>query len=140
MVEKLSACHGLDALMVGLAFPLSGLLLGCVLIAEAAAAEASSTRIGVPALACPRDELTSYEGELAGYVPGPDGILLTIATDWQTQEQVRLPPQVSLPQPGAPLNSTQRENPYLGQRVRAWICLESATPPVVEWAPRRDGL
>ena len=57
-----------------------------------AAPEAPSRLSPPAAVSCPRDRLTSYTGRVVSYRRTADALELTIETDWDTTESVRLAP------------------------------------------------
>ena len=121
------------------------------ILAGLTAAPASSQRGGrlrpPEAVTCPRDKLTAYSGKVSAYARNADGIRITVDTDWDTVEEVR----VNL-KPGEDLRAhfLLRGEPY-GQRslgeieetpgrlkadmgVTAWVC-EGGPQPLIDWRP-----
>lgn len=93
-------------------------------------------------LACPRGELTSFAGRVAAYQRTSTQLSLRIDTDDNTLETVRLehPTPDDFLLNGAPFlpaawQRVEREPGVLrdGIRVIAWVCLDGATTPVIDW-------
>ena len=115
-------------------------LLAVLLIA----APEAPPRLSPPAaVTCPRDHLTSYTGRVVSYRRTADKLELTIKTDWDTIERVRLaPPRLEyLLVRGAPFtaadwtrieSSPDRARPEL--RATAWVC-DDRRPSVIDWQP-----
>jgi hypothetical protein len=108
-----------------------------------AAPEAPSRLSPPAAVSCPRDRLTSYTGRVVSYRRTADALELTIETDWDTTESVRLAPLglEHLLVRGAPFAATDwariesspdRARPAL--RATAWVC-DDRRPPVIDWQP-----
>ena len=104
-----------------------------------------------PALACDRNDLTSYSGVVSGYRRNKDITWLEISTDEDTVEPVTVP-HAGLADAtahywlwGAPFtaanNASIEASPGVliaGMRAVAWVCDDGKTPPVVDWQPKRD--
>jgi len=109
-----------------------------------AAARENPSRLAPPAaVTCPRDHLTSYAGRVTSYRRTTEALVLTIHTDWDTTENVRLaPPRLDhLLVGGALFGATDwaRIESSLGQarpdlRATAWVC-DDGRPPVIDWQP-----
>jgi len=115
-------------------------LLAVLLIA----APEAPPRLSPPAaVTCPRDHLTSYTGRVVAYRRAAEALELTIETDWDTTERVRLAPlRVGhLLVRGAAFTATDwariessldRARPDL--RATVWVC-DDRRPPVIDWQP-----
>ena len=109
-----------------------------------AAAPEDPSRLAPPAaVTCPRDHLTSYTGRVVSYRRTTEALVLTIRTDWDTTENVRLaPPRLDhLRVGGAPFAAADwaRIEPSPGHvrpdlRATAWVC-DDGRPPVIDWQP-----
>src|SRR5262245_8133355 len=104
-------------------------------------AHAASRSAPPAAVGCPRDRLTSYTGRIVSYRRTPAALSLSIRTDWDTTERVRLAPPTldRLRVAGKPFSTkdwAQVEasgKPRPGLRATAWICDEG--PPLIDWQP-----
>ena len=99
------------------------------------------------AVTCPRDHLTAYSGKPAAYQRTPEWVQVSIHTDWETVETVRIDLK---PSEDVRSHFLLRGEPY-GQRsldeieetpgslkagmgVTAWVC-ESGPQPLIDWRP-----
>ena len=106
-----------------------------------AAGQASPRLAPPPAVTCPRDHVTSYTGRIVSYRRTTEVLLLTIRTDWDTTESVRLAP-LRLDQlrvGGAPFADWARievspGHARPGLRATAWLC-DDGRPPLIDWQP-----
>jgi hypothetical protein len=97
--------------------------------------------------ACPRDRLTAYSGKPAAYERTLEWVQVSIHTDWDTVESVRI---TLSPDEDVRSHFLLRGEPY-GQRnlgeieeaqgklktgmgVTAWVC-ESGPQPLLDWRP-----
>lgn len=102
-------------------------------------------RIMPPAtLSCERNDLTSYAGVVSRYTRGERDIVVTIETDADTTETVSINnfDADSFLLNGNPFEEKdwrkiEEENGRLreGIKVIAWVCLDDATPAVLDWRP-----
>lgn len=137
-------------------------LLGCTAMAaqdspppEAsvqAGASAPSGRLRPsPALACDRNNLTSYSGVVSGYRRDKDSTWIQISTDEDTVEAVTVPHDGQsdasahywlwgVPFTAADTAQIEKSSGVLidGMRAVAWVCDDGKTPPVIDWQPKRD--
>jgi len=123
-------------------------LLAMMLAAGDASAASGATRVQPPAaVACARDQVTSYNGSVLRYARKLGHTELRIRTDWDTNETVRLRhPGTDDPSPwfllaGQPFQPSDwariesrsgRLQP--GLRVVAWVCSDGRNP-LVDWQP-----
>lgn len=99
-------------------------------------------------VACDRNQLTSYSGDVSGYRRDGNQLWLQISTDWDTVEQVEVEvtraagtvTQFLLR--GQPFQadgwSSLEQSPGVlrdGMRATAWVCQDGKTPPVIDWFP-----
>lgn len=121
-------------------------LVGALLRAPVLPAADAGRSMPPPALACARDDLTSFDGQVTRYALTADGARLAIETDWDTVEEVHVPaPALASAfrhfgtpvtwQDGEPVGFTPAE----GMHATAWICLDGETPPVIDWRPGERG-
>jgi hypothetical protein len=106
--------------------------------------EERAPRLAPPAaVTCPRDQLTSYTGRVISYRRTAKALSLTIRTDWDTTENVRLaPPRLDkLRVGGVPFTAKDwtRIEAAPGElqpavRATAWVC-NDRRPPVIDWQP-----
>jgi hypothetical protein len=107
-------------------------------------------RVAPPAaLVCDRNQLTSYNGQVARYQRDETATFITIATDWGTNESVT----IAHPAPdsarnhfllngqGFPANGWQSIETDTGElragmRVIVWVCGDGKTQPVIDWRPQ----
>lgn len=100
-----------------------------------------------PTVACPRDHLTSYTGQVTQWSRTPDQTTLTIDTDWDTRETVTLKhpgePDArrfflldARPFTAADWTTIERAPGALhdGMRATAWVC-DEGHQPIVDWQP-----
>jgi hypothetical protein len=109
-----------------------------------AAAPEPAPRLGPPpTVSCPRDHLTSYTGRVLSYRRTPQELALTIHTDWDTTEKVRLaaPRLADMTVGGTPFatsdwprieSATGHARP--GLRATAWVC-DDGRRPMIDWQP-----
>lgn len=99
------------------------------------------------AVTCPRDQLTAYSGKPANYERTPERVQLSIHTDWDTVESVRIDLG---PDEDARSRFLMRGEPYgqrslraiedapgklkAGMAITAWVC-ESGPRPLLDWRP-----
>ena len=126
----------------------SAVLLAVLLAGADGGGATAATRLQPPtAVACPRDQLTSYNGSVLRYVRGKGHTELRIRTDWDTDETVRLRhPGTDDPSPwfllaGQPFQPSDwsriesaRGRLQPGLRVVAWVCSDGRNP-WVDWQP-----
>ena len=112
-------------------------------------AVARGARIMPPAaITCDRNQLTSWSGRISGYKRNGGASWIEIHTDADTVESIAIEhPGTSDPsahflllgKPFVPETWTDIETSpsHLKENMRAtiWICLDDATPPVVDWRP-----
>lgn len=120
---------------------MTAVLLAVVL---AGALEKPASRLApAPPVSCPRDQLTSYTGRVISYRRTPEALSLTIRTDWDTTEKVRLAPPAldHLRLGGVPFTADDwvRIEGSPGHhrrelRATAWVC-EDGRPPLIDWQP-----
>ena len=104
-----------------------------------------------PALACDRNNLTSYSGVVSGYRREKDSTWIEISTDEDTVEGVTVPHDGKGGASshywlwGAPFTAADttriEKSPGVlvdGIRAVAWVCDDGKTPPVIDWQPIRD--
>lgn len=97
-------------------------------------------------IACEPDQLSSYSGEVEGYVRDPGVTSITIHTDWNTMETVLLRhPGTNNPSArfligGRPFSQDDWTLIESGRgeirddvRVTAWVCGDGVTPALVDW-------
>ena len=127
---------------------IAALILLAVLLAPVppAAAQRRPGRLRPPeAVTCDRDQLTLYQGRVVVYERQASRLVVEIATDWDTREQVTLGPP-----PGRRLEDFMllRGRPFEPSdwarietqpgatdevvRVAAWVCAGDA-PPLLDW-------
>lgn len=105
----------------------------------------SAGRVGAPAwLPCDRSDVTSYIGRVTDYDRRSGEIDVTISTDWDTVETVRLVsarPEESFRIDAEPFRaedwSRLESSPgelHEGMRIQAWICSDGGT--VLDWRPQ----
>lgn len=126
-------------------------LAGLAITGPACASEptrGAAARVAPPSsLDCPRDSLTSYNGQVAQYRRTDTAVAVAIETDWGTVEPV-----------GVRLETPDDVTPFLlegaafgiddwaqvesspgiardGLRAIAWVCEDGETPPVIDWRP-----
>lgn len=109
------------------------------------------SRVAPPVtLACDRNQLTAYIGEVTEYHRTESSVVVTISTDWDTIEKVAvdIPESEESVSPflinGQPFSESdwnkvesQPGSPISGLRAFAWVCLDEQTPPVIDWRPQR---
>lgn len=99
------------------------------------------------AVACPRDSLTAYTGKAAGYQRTPERVQVSIHTDWDTVETVRIDLR---PDEDVRVHFLFRGKPYgqrsldeievspgklhAGMRITAWVC-QNGPQPLFDWRP-----
>ena len=116
-----------------------------------AAAPAGGRLRPSPALACDRNQLTSYSGVVSGYRRDKDSTWIQIATDEDTVEAVTVPhdgdadPNAHYQLWGEPFTAADvariETSPGVlidGMRAIAWACDDGKTAPVIDWQPKRD--
>lgn len=99
------------------------------------------------AVVCDRNQLTSYNGIVSGYNRTPESVSITISTDWGTVESVAIN-QVNgeferyflmfsrpFSEEDWPLIEAGPGELLPNVRATAWICLDGATPPQIDWQP-----
>ena len=99
-------------------------------------------------LACDRNQLTSFNGEVTRYLRDAASTSITIHTDWDTDEWLT----IKHPAPDGPRHYflldgqefTRDDWPKIeaetgvlleGVRAIAWVCLDNVTQPVIDWRP-----
>ncbi len=104
-----------------------------------------------PALACDRNNLTSYSGVVSGYRRDTDSTWIQIDTDEDTVEAVTVAHDGQADATahfqlwGAPFAAgdfsrvgTSTGVLIDGMRAIAWVCDDGKTAPVIDWQPKRD--
>ncbi|MEO7246441.1 MAG: hypothetical protein ABIX12_15010 [Rubrivivax sp.] len=118
-------------------------------LASSAPLDALAQRLAAPSgLACPRDRLTSFSGEVIGYDRVPGSLKLRIRSDDAHTTTIRLAPvdddaaRASFRIGGRPFETGDWASIELARsalrppmRVIAWICEDGRTPPVIDWRP-----
>jgi hypothetical protein len=109
--------------------------------------EHAASRSAPPAaVGCPRDRLTSYTGRVVSYRRSTAVLSLSIRTDWNTTERVRLaPPALNrMRLAGMPFTTEDwtrlemsPDEPRPGLRATAWVCDDG--PPLIDWQPADAG-
>ncbi len=124
------------------------LLAALLTSVDGGGAATAATRLQPPpAVACARDQLTSYNGSVLRYVRAQGHTELRIRTDWDTDETVRLRhPGTDDPSPwfllaGQPFQPSDwgriesaRGRLQPGLRVVAWVCSDGRNP-LLDWQP-----
>lgn len=100
-----------------------------------------------PEAKCPHDRLTVYQGRAQSLATTEDRqhVQLTIATDWDTVEKVTLPADPRKRSElylfeGKPFTREDTDTIFVregelrpGTRVHAWVCSDTAIPPLIDW-------
>ena len=93
-----------------------------------------------PAVACARDNLTSYAGKVTKYWRKGEALRLTISTDENTVEEVTLKPGDKVLLNAEPMKpgdwarvEVSEGRLKAGMRATAWIC--EGGRPVLDWQP-----
>lgn len=124
--------------------------LTLLLLAAATPAPAADSRLRAPSeLPCSRDQLTSYSGTVTRWQRGASGAVLSIHTDADTRETVRLRlasgealtarmriDDAAFTAADWPRIESRPGQLRPGVRATAWICGES-TVARIDWAPAR---
>lgn len=100
-----------------------------------------------PSLACPRNQLTSYDGRVFDYGRKTSGLRLRIHTEWDSEEsvalaltgpaliaQLRIDGRAFSEDDWARIESAPGELRD-GVDVIAWVCEDPRILPVVDWRP-----
>ncbi|MFC1696620.1 hypothetical protein ACFL1C_10990 [Pseudomonadota bacterium] len=135
----------LPALLLGLVF------LSCTTSAQDVGGRHMGRLAPPPAITCDRNQLTSWTGEVTGYRRQENQTWLEISTDEDTVEHTTID---HAGQPDASARYLLWGEAFLepnwsdieqssgklidGIRATAWICLDGATAPIVDWQPRQD--
>lgn len=69
---------------------------------------------------CDRNQLTSYTGVISAIEVSDNGFRITIETDWDTVETVKV---------------SVAEDLKPGKRITAWVCGDCKTPPYIQHLP-----
>ena len=113
----------------------------------APAANQDSRRIAPPAaVTCDRNRLTVYSGRVVAYRRTPAYTTLTIDTDWDTTERIRIRhTRERSPHPFFLIDGQETDAADIrrielrpnalrpGARVNAWVCADERSNPVVDW-------
>jgi hypothetical protein len=120
-----------------------------VVAAFASSPAALAQRLAAPTgLACPRDRLTSFSGEVIGYDRVPGSLKLRIRSDDGNATTIRLAPadddaaRASFRIDGRPFGAGDWGRIEVApgalhppMRVIAWVCEDGRTPTVIDWRP-----
>lgn len=107
------------------------------------------SRVAPPVtLACERNQLTSFSGEIIDYQRGENSTHIRIKTDWDTVESLILEhaeaddPASYFRVFGQAFTASDWARIEIqpgvlikGMRVIAWVCLDGKTPLVIDWRP-----
>jgi hypothetical protein len=129
-------------------FLVCGVLLAAALAAPLATS-AEGGRLRPPAaLACERNQLTSYSGRVSGYKPARESTWIQISTDEDSLEALTIkhPGQADASahyllhgQAFHPADRAKIEKRpgklVAGTRAVAWVCLDGKTAPLIDWQP-----
>jgi hypothetical protein len=125
--------RGTAATLIGRVATLVATLL-VVTVAEAQE-RGGRDRLAPPAaLNCDRNNLTSYEGRLFAFTPGPDEVTVTLVTDWDSEETFTVPADAVQLRDGVPMDAETQAAfletlapPTQAPRIIAWVCCDPSS-------------